>query len=174
MNAKGVGLLSENLTREDFTALYEKTKTDIHKYLYKKCRNISDIEDLFQDTYIGVYKYMLGGGKIGNAEAFVKTVAKRTLSGYYSFLKKKTEYESELDDNIPTPQSSDDELADRIYDLIQKKPEKVRKIFYLRHTMQLSFAQIAGELGLSESSVKAKYYKTIELVKRKLDKEETK
>lgn len=163
----------ESFSNNDFNAVYQQTKSEIYRYLLKKCKNISDIDDLFQDTYIAVFRFLDDGGTIENSEAFVKTIAKRTLSKYYSILRKREMHESELTDNIPAPEGEDGELADRIYELIMKKPEKIRKVFFMRHTLDLSFAEISAELGMSESSVKAKYYKTKEEIKRKIEKEET-
>ena len=158
-------------TSKAFDKIYTLTKTEVYKYIAAKCRSIDDIDDIFQETYIGVYEYLKNGGEINKPTAFAKTVAKRTLSRYYSLLRRLKNLEERL---APVDMQAEEhsELVDLVDLLVMKKPAKVQRIFFMRHSLQLSFDEIAKRLDMKPNTVQKTYYRTVESIRRQLEKEE--
>lgn len=152
-----------------FDKIYLETKDEIYRYICIKCKNISDIDDIFQDTYVALYEY-LGRHKkaVDNPFALVRTICRRNLIKHYIFYSRKKE--STLQE-ISVP-DDDTELIEKVYAHIKKKSVYIQKIFLMRHSLEMSFADIAAALGESEGSVKQKYYKAIADIRRRLEKEE--
>ena len=153
-------------TEKDFNELFEQTKSTIYSYIAAHCRSVSDIDDVFQDTYFGVYSFLHGGGTVNDPLAFTRTVARRTLAKYYISLSRPAPDPPR--EQAPPPQS---EAADRINSLILKSPPKIQRIFFLRHTLGLSFPEIAAELGMRTNTVQKCYYKKVAEIRRRLEKE---
>ena len=43
---------------EKLVEIYEETYKDVFRYIVSKCENISDVQDLIQNTYLNFYKAM--------------------------------------------------------------------------------------------------------------------
>ena len=154
-----------------FDKIYLDTKDDIYKFICVKCRSINDCDDIFQDTYVALYEYLCRHGKpIENPIALVRTICKRRLIKHYIFYSKgRAEIVSE-----ESFESDDEELLKRINKLLEKKSAYIRKIFFMRHSLDMSFSEIAAALGKSEGAVKAQYYKAIADIRRRFEREEEK
>ena len=158
-------------SNNQFEQLFEQTKSAVYKYIAAKCRSIDDIDDIFQETYMSVYTYLKNGGEIKEPEAFVKTVAKRTLGRYYSLLKR-LKLTAERLAPVDMQAEDHDELVLLVNELVMKKPARVQKIFFMRHSLQLSFEEIAERLQMKPNTVQKAYYRTVEDIRRRLEKEE--
>ncbi|MCR5816578.1 MAG: RNA polymerase sigma factor [Ruminococcus sp.] len=154
---------------ELFDKIYYETKADIYRYICIHCRSIGDIDDIFQDTYIALFEYLQRhrGVAVKSPAALLITITKRVLIKYHFGLKRRRAEcfaeESAGDD--------DEQMLVKINKLILKKPPLVQKIFLMRHSMGMSFAQIADALGKREGTIKAQYYKAIADIRRHLEKE---
>ena len=156
---------------ERFEYIYEQTKHEIYRYITVKCRCIDDIDDLFQDTYVSVYQYLKNGGDITEPAGFVKTVAKRTLGRYYGLLKRLKLIEERLS-SVEIKADDHDELVDVINELVMKAPPMTQKIFFMRHSLQMPFDEIADRLDMKTNTVQKIYYRTTDNIRRRLEKEE--
>lgn len=168
----------DNIITSRFNEIYDSTNKQALAYITAKCSNFEDVNDILQETYMELYDTMLkkGADYIDNAEAFVIELAKRKVYRHYTLIqrmkadmslsvvtaaeeKEIIEYEiseMDLEESICT-----NELAAEIERLLQKKPQDIRKIFFLRFSLELTLGEIAELMGLSESQVKNKLYRTI-------------
>lgn len=166
---------------ELFAEIYEETKSAVYRYIASKCRSIEDIDDIFQDAYIEIYKSVgRTKDKIENKEAFAVAVTKRCISKYYSALRKAGlfitsklsgggEYVPETDDlnsYVIEDKIVTDSLLEEIYEIISSKPSDVQKIFLMYYKLDMTIVEISCELDIKESTVKKKLYKTLEQIRR--------
>ena len=164
-----------------FEQLYEETKKSVLKYIAAHCYSISDIEDIYQETYLSLHGTLKKTDiQIENGEAFVKTVAKRTLSRYYSGVGKlKAGLSISLDslrekggDNEPADSFDveqsicTDELFEEVYQLIGKLPIQTQRIIFLRYKLELSFDEISAETGMSASAASQRLNKALVQIRR--------
>ena len=176
-----------------FDELYNSTNKAVLSYITAKCKNTADISDIFQETYMELYQVLIkrGAEYITNEKAFILRIAKQRIARYYSLLKRlrmfvsmtvtneeneemdlsNTDIESFLIDDSMEDYVVNKMLADNLWQYIQKKPEEVKKIFYLFYDVGLTIPEIAQELSLSESSVKNKIYRTVKELQNLIKKE---
>ncbi|HOJ48684.1 MAG TPA: sigma-70 family RNA polymerase sigma factor [Bacillota bacterium] len=162
-----------------FNKVYDDTYERILTYVTAKCGNTEDISDIMQEIYLEVYSVFLKKGTdyVKNTDAFVYSVAKSKVYKHYTFAERlkrlipmfsKNEDDEEVnivDFNIADMRLEEDIankwLFERIASYIAAKPDVVRRIFYLFYYCDLSIAQIAKKLSMSESGVKNKLYRTV-------------
>jgi RNA polymerase sigma-70 factor (ECF subfamily) len=166
----------DNIITARFNEIYDSTNKKALAFIAAKCGNMEDVNDILQETYMELYDTILKKGVdyIENDEAFVIQIAKRKVQKHYSFTQRMKAQLSlsvvtaaeememiEYDDMDLEESVCTSELAAEIEGLLAKKPLDVRKIFFLRFSLELTLAEIAELIGMSESQVKNKLYRTI-------------
>jgi RNA polymerase sigma factor (sigma-70 family) len=176
-----------------FDEIYNSTNKAVLAFITAKCKNTVDISDIFQDTYMELYQVLIkrGAEYVANEKAFVLRIAKQKISRYYSLLKRLqmfismtviTDDNEEIDlynadiDSFLMEDSTEDYiinkiLLEKLWQIIDKKPADVKKIFYLFYDVGLSIPEIAQTLSLNESNVKSKIYRTVKELQTFLKKE---
>ncbi len=172
-----MGNSSVDVTSE-FNKIYESTANKALAYISAKCGNPDDVGDILQETYMELYSVMLdkGCGFIDNEEAFVIDIAKKKIYKHYTALERKkadlsltmltndngevnldiAPEEFDIDDSLCTK-----ELVEEISETLKTKSKEIRKIFFMRFSLDLPINEIAQLLGTNESNVKNKLYRTI-------------
>jgi RNA polymerase sigma-70 factor (ECF subfamily) len=148
-------------------------------FITAKCRHTADIGDIFQDTYMELYQVLSKreADYVKNDKAFVLRIAKRKIARYYSLLERLKIFlpmtatnedgeEFELSDLEADAFLTEDfvvnqALLEAAQQFLQKKPEEVKKVFYLFYDVGLTIPEIAERLAMRESNVKNKLYRTI-------------
>jgi len=175
-----------------FNEIYDSTNKSVLAFIASKCGNTSDINDIFQETYMELYQILdkHGADYITNGKAYVFRIAKRKLARHYSLLKRlqmfvpmsiKKEDNDQIDlsdmdlDLYLTEDSTENYVVNQILietarKFIQSKPAEIEKIFYLFYDVGLTIPEIAKNLSLSESSVKNKLYRTVKELQNLLEK----
>ena len=160
-----------------FHRLYEETRRSILIYLTARCADPADAADLFQETYTEVYRALCrrGAGYVEHGEAFVKKLAKQQLHKHYrrraarpavSLDAMETEIPADLgdmDDRLVTA-----ELLERAHEALRKEDAVTRKIFALHFSLGLTLEETAEALGVGESFVKNRLYRTLARLRREL------
>lgn len=161
-------------TASYFNEIYEATGKNVLARIIAKCGGTEDVKDIFQDTYMDLYRVILQRGTdyIEEPEAFVMRLAQRRIYSHYSLGEKlgrivpfrrddETDAEEDLPDGAPPLEDSaiERETVRKISDYIKTKDESTRKIFYLYYYMEHTINDISGELSLNESTVKSKLYR---------------
>jgi len=172
-----------------FNKVYDDTYNKILTYVTGKCGNSEDIADIMQETYLELYIVFVKKGidYIKNIDAFVYKVAKAKDYRHYTFSEKlklflplfaRNEDDEEVnivDMNLSDVSLEDDvankHLLEQIAAYISAKPDVVRRIFYLFYACELTIAQIAERLSMSESGVKNKLYRTVKEIRELYGKE---
>lgn len=158
-----------------FQNIYEITNCKVKLYLIRKCYDMNDVNDIFQDTYMEFYKVLVKKGinYVENPEAFLVNIAKKKVHKFYGFFYKRPPQVSLSDeemiesDNIFNGDMDIDEqiinkeLVSDIKKRLMKKSGDIQKIFYLYYSLDYSLADIAITLQMNESTVKTKLYRTL-------------
>lgn len=171
--------------KAEFEKLYESTKHKLYSYIVGRCYAIDDIDDIFQNTCMEVYRALTRRKDLPpDPTAFVLLIAKRQLTRYYSFVRRMREnivhrsnsdeeYDPDLPDGFDIEESLvTKERLEEITRLIEKKPLITQKVLFLHYRRDMTIAQIAELLMMSESAVKMHIYKTLEQIKRRIGKEQ--
>jgi len=166
-----------------FDEIYNSTSKSVLAFITSKCRNTADISDIFQETYMELYQAMCkrGADYVKNEKAFTLRIARQKLARHYSFLERMRSFisvkttgddedEAELldlliDDFCVEDFVVEQTVLDEVRRYIRRKPEDVKKVFYLYYDVGLSIPEISQALGIGESSVKNKLYRTIKEIR---------
>lgn len=161
-----------------FNDIYDSTNRKVLSFITAKCNNTSEISDIFQDTYMELYRVLSKRGLdyIKNNDAFVMKLAKQKVYRYYSLhdrlkliipmfaTNNKGEevniVDLEMIDCIVKGKNSEDELVEQVNEFISKKSKEIQKIYYLFYYLDMTIPEIAKLLSMSESNVKNKLYRT--------------
>jgi len=164
-----------------FEEIYNKTHRAVHVHIASKCRSTADIADIFQETYFELYRVLRkhGVGYIANANAFVLKLARRMIARHYSILERvgvllslNVGGSGNDDDVIDFTElcadafvvedfAVDQALLSTAKQFVESQPDAVQKVFYLHYEADLTIAEIAKALGMTESNVKNKLYRTL-------------
>ena len=164
-----------------FEPFYEETKTQVLRYIAAHCLDIADIEDLFQETYLSIYRSLSNRTeRIENNESYAIAADKRTISKHYSAFRRFTAKvgsgfsklgSKDLTEDIPDGSDIENIVADReliaeISQIVAEAPGSVGRIFYMHYVLGMTLSEIAGDLGMPENTVKAQLYRTLAEIRR--------
>ena len=119
-----------------------------------------------------------GHGDIDDPKAYLMSILQKELSGFYRFKIIKAEKEQRMTDGM-TELSVEDiedsainaEMLGKVWDEIASAPAESYKAFVLYYYLDMTVADIARELNLSESAVKSRIHRLRASVRQKLAKE---
>ena len=171
--------MSDPSTVSRFDEIYNSTKKPVLAFITAKCASTEDAGDIFQETYMELYRVLLkrGTGYITNEKAFVMKLAKQKLSRHYKLIDRlrnvvplvrkdgdNEEFdvsEFDVDSFLVEDFTVNKVLLESARQHIKSKPEIVKKVFYLFYNSDLTISETAQLLSISESSVKNHLYRTL-------------
>lgn len=166
-----------------FNEIYDSTSKGVLAFITAKCGNPEDIGDIFQETYMDLYKMVQKNGvaSVANSGGLVFKIAKRKLARYYDRKARRPVVISSTadDDNgdevdlleLEADLFMTEEIAvnaaiiEDAGKFLKSKSHDVQKAFYLFYYFGVSIPEIAKQLGISESNVKHKIYRTLSELK---------
>lgn len=162
--------------KELFPDLLERYEQKLYHFGLKLCRNVGDAEDLVQETFINVFKYLEGF----RHETRFKNWLYRIATGVCAKMRRKSKYaparelsleefmpgdHSAIEANIPQwaslplEQVLNRELSGTIKDAVSKLPPKYRLVTVLRDMEGFSTSETAEILAISEANVKVRLHR---------------
>lgn len=163
-----------------FEKIYATTYPALSRYVFFKVANTSDMEDILQNVYVDYYFDVLHKGKdIENPEAYLIKMANHKCGAYFRKESRVITLDEE-DDWAQMIPSEDDTALDaiqhatsrEIWETVATLPEVDQRILIARFRFELSFPEIAQELGMEETKIKARFYRAMDKIRRKLNVEE--
>ncbi len=176
--------MSNAVLEQVFNEIYESTNQSILAFITAKCCNVSDVSDIFQETFTEIYLIINKKGEdyIENPEAFAKRIAKQKLYRYYSAKERlkmqisniqldKNDEEVDLTDTIADNYSLEDdflgkEQLNEVANFLKEKDMLTRKIFHLFYSLDKQIPEIAQLLNINQSTVKNKLYRTLNEIRK--------
>lgn len=168
--------MASELNLYKFNEIYDKTHSDLLKYVIIKCHNINDTKDIIQETYLELWN-ILNKKELTdrNMKSYLISIANNKIKKHYTLLQKlKTvslfetnDKDIELMDTIEDSIDINDILIKKenwstIWKYIKnKKNQDIPKVFYLYYKLELSIKEIAKELNTNESYIKHLIYRTL-------------
>jgi RNA polymerase sigma-70 factor, ECF subfamily len=159
--------------RKSYEFLFKSYYSNLCKYARNIVHNDATAEDLVMDVFVKIWEagsdLIISSSLSGYLYRSVHNQCMNYLSrNHMRFPELNPETIEQLITLIPSDASSDpldsitiDELRDRIEKSIMQLPEECRKIFILSRTEELSYKDIATQLGISENTVKVQVYRAL-------------
>lgn len=144
-----------------FQAEVQPHEPALRQFLRPRVGRAADVDDVVQESFIKVLRAR-SAGQIRSAKAFLFTVARNTAN---NFFRKEKIYAPVPVDELPewrvldggqdVSRAVNQRLqSELLAEAVAELPERCRKIFLLRVSDGLSYAEIAGGLAVSESTVR--------------------
>ncbi len=173
------------MAKEFTTALLmDELATPLVQYLSKRVRNDEDANDLAQEAFLCMHKFQRtresDSRPLENARAFLFKTANnlvvdqiRRARVHEKYLRSEmlpAQSDEDNDKCIPSVERTvcaEQELA-RIYKVVDQMPEKVRRAFLMHRGKDMSYAEIALDMGVSNSMVEKYIVQALKILRRKI------
>jgi len=161
---------------EKFHDLVKRYEQKLYNFSLRMCRNPSDAEDMIQDTFLNVFKYLKNFRHETKFKNWLYKVAASTCIKKRRKSKFAPEKELSLDEFLPNDETEkpehvpewallpldkllNEELSSVINQTILALPKKYRVVIVLRDIEGFSTAETAQILNLSPSNVKVRLHR---------------
>jgi RNA polymerase sigma-70 factor (ECF subfamily) len=165
--------------------LLKRYEQKLYNFSLRMCWNPSDAEDLVQETFLNVFRYLKDFRYETKFKNWLYRIATSTCIKKRRRSKFAPERELSLDEFIPREEADaqaqvpdwakmpldkllNEELADMINQAILSLPEKYRMVIALRDLEEFSTAETAQILDLSASNVKVRLHRARLFLREKL------
>jgi RNA polymerase sigma-70 factor (ECF subfamily) len=160
-------------------ALFEILMRRHNQRIYRIVRGIlnddSEAEDVMQDAYVRAYQHLAGFEGRSTFVTWLSRIAMHEAFARAQRMKKQTSLDSEPEtalsaspENNPEWSAANMELHNALESAISSLPQKYRSVIIMRDVEELTTAEAAGALEISEESVKVRLHRARALVRRKL------
>ncbi|MBQ8852405.1 MAG: RNA polymerase sigma factor [Oscillibacter sp.] len=157
---------------EELFARYYK---DVYSYLYSLSHDASLSEDLASEVFLEVVKSIALFRGDADIKTWLYSIARHRW--YHHLRKKQMQAKTELlaefmppAERPPEDVCYDQQVLERIYEILDKEPERVRSIVLMR-LEGFSFYEIAAKHGISESSARVIDFRAKTKIRQILKKE---
>ena len=152
-----------------FKEIYDLYHFKVFCFVKKYTAQLADSEDVTQNVFIHLWKYRAKLDPDVSLEAILFKSSKQEISKWYKKQNRIFSVENEqLIKELDSSPDSDDDIdlkLEIIQSLLDKVPEKRRKIFKLNKFEDLSHKEIAIEMNMSPSAVANQISKTLQFLK---------
>lgn len=140
----------------------------VMKIIWNLIPSKDDAQDIFQDTFLQHHLAFRQGRTIHNPKAWLCQTARNAAFKWRRLRKQQAvPVADELLHQHPANTSNPDQtlMLEKIRDLAAALPDKQAQVFAMRNFEQLSYAEIAGQLGCSEEAARASGYKAMKKIR---------
>ena len=168
------------MNKESNTAvLMDELATPLVRYLAKKVPIHEDANDLAQEAFLRMHKYQQSKN-LENARAFLYRTANNLVVDQFRRARVHDKYlssemlpeHSDEDEDKFAPSAertvSAEQELDKIYEIVDKMPVKVRRAFLLHRGKDMSYSEIASEMDVSTSMVEKYIIQALKLIRAEL------
>lgn len=158
-----------------FTEIFSRYWEQMSLYVLKVIHSEEDTRDIVQDVLLSIWKRRLDLEIKGPLVAYLlKSV--RNLSIRYmernitrhKFLATLSEHTKHLEGLTPVNVVELKQLEERVDEAIAALPYKMRRIYLLSRQENLSYREIAQQLGIAETTVKKQVSNALGIIKTKM------
>lgn len=172
--------MSTKVKEKDFEEIYKQTYLNTLKFITVHCYDVTDMNDILQDTYVEFYKILCKKRilEIEKMQSYIYGIANNVIKRYGVKKKSLVCLVNEENEDIDVADTFDLEQnfmtkldVQKVWDYIKSKDLITAKIFYLYFVLGLKITEIAQELELTQSNVKNKIYRTQKELQKQLGKD---
>ena len=147
--------------------LYRENVKIVSHYLYSMCGDVELVKDLTQETFLRAYESLERFDGSCKISTWLCQIAKHLL--YQTYAKAGRQVIMEQDETKPAKENTEQTVLNRIELIdclkeLQKLPEQVREVMYLRVMSDLSYREIGEIMGKSENWARVNFYRAKELL----------
>lgn len=156
-----------------FPVIYKETSGQAMAVIRRYCSLSADCEDLLQDTYVQVYKYIHQLKDPQGIQGWVNTIAQRIAIAHLkkqkahpqqSFAEMETEdgqlpeFEDEREDIRPELVADRKAVAEIVNQILALLSPEQRDALMMVYGQKMTIREMAGNLGISENTIKSRLH----------------
>jgi RNA polymerase sigma-70 factor (ECF subfamily) len=142
--------MSDDLPFDDF---YRATSRRMMRFAYGMVGDTGTAADIVQEAYIRAWRRWSEIGRYDQPEAWVRLVVSRLATDWWRRVMVRRRYEAT--ERPPDPEPAPSETTVLLVAALRRLPARQRQAFCLHHLLDLTVADIARELAVSEGTVKS-------------------
>jgi RNA polymerase sigma factor, sigma-70 family len=157
-------------TRESFDAVMRKYADMVYRLAYSRVGNTFDADDILQEVFL---RYIKADKTYNDEEHRKSWLIRITINCTRSFAssawnRHKDSAEPDPNEGGEDPALAASETKTDVMNALLSLPEKYRTVIYLFYYEDMSVAEIARSVGISESNVKTRMSRGRDMLKEKL------
>ncbi len=138
------------MSPREFRQIFDRLYMPLSMFALRLCGDTDDADDIVQEAFLRVWEMLEAGAEIRDIRAYlyrsVRNGALTRMSGGHSL-------GLEAMADVPDEEIDTSERDARLWEAIDRLPERCRQVFLLSKRDGLSNAEIADELGISVKTV---------------------
>lgn len=147
--------------------LYRENVKIVSHYLFSLCGDEELTKDLTQETFLKAYESLERFDGSCKVSTWLCQIAKHLLYQYWSKAGRQVPMEPE--EEKPSGEDTERQVLTRVELIdclkeLQKLPEQMREVVYLRAMSDLSYREIGEIMGKSENWARVNFYRAKELL----------
>lgn len=159
--------------RDAFNTIYWRYSPKVYNTILYLLNDSGLAEDVVQDLFLTIWEKRENILPELNFEAYISTIARNLAYKYfeealYNKLPVEEFKDAKLTSNSEEDMIEADSLREYIFNVISSFPEMRRKVFIMSRFENLSHAEIAVKLSLSERTVEAHIYQALKELRKVL------
>lgn len=160
-------LKGDNVSSKKLIEIYYN---EILNYIYSRVFDKNEAEDITQEVFLGMLLTIKGyNPKKSTFRTYLYQIAKYKIIDHIRKITPLKEFEFlNLDDNhdkIPLDYNKGD-LIFEIEEYLKSSNSKYLELFNMKFIEDLTFKEISTRENISESTIKTRYYKMIEIIRK--------
>lgn len=158
-----------------FSEIYERYWGVLFIHAMKMLRDEDEVKDLLQELFTGLWSKSAGLQFQTSVSAYLYAATRNKVFNLIAHQKVKRNYSEQISKFIQQGEFITDEQVrlNELKRIIESEvallPEKMREIFEMSRTQQLSHKEIAEKLGISDKTVRKQINNALKILKSKLN-----
>jgi RNA polymerase sigma-70 factor, ECF subfamily len=155
---------------------HSEYRKQLKRYSLSKVSNPQLAEDLVQDTFLRAWNYLLKGGKVDTMKSFLYQILHRLIIDEYRRGKRTSSLDDLVEKGFEPSQSGEEfEHISNVLDgkammlLINKLPDRYRKVLTMRYVDNLTIEEMAARIGQSKNTVAVQIHRGLVKLKEIFD-----
>ncbi|MGQ9818652.1 MAG: RNA polymerase sigma factor [Candidatus Kapaibacteriales bacterium] len=149
-----------------FTEIYNRYSRPVFAYIFRVLQDRTESKDIFQETFLRFFNFAKKNETVSNVLYLLIKIARNLCLNNIRDKKINIPFEDyRTYDEVINPLEHED-VATFISKALELLDFEVREIFILHHYHQLTFVEISSITGESLASIKTRYYRGKEKLKK--------
>ncbi|HEX8609049.1 MAG TPA: RNA polymerase sigma-70 factor [Pedobacter sp.] len=168
-------VMLEESNSHAYTEIFERYNSLLLRHAFKLLSKEDDTYDVVQDVFLNLWQRRAEFTINSSLSAYLFTAVKNRIFKLFAHKEVVIRYERSLSAfmvegyDIVEEGLMEKELSDLIKKEIDALPTRMREVFLLNKTEELSYKEIAQRLNISDQTAKQQVYKAIKILKPKID-----
>ncbi|KAA8883102.1 RNA polymerase sigma factor [Nocardia colli] len=153
----------------DWEAVYRDNVSWVFALMFAKVGNRPDAEDLTAEVFMAALRPLRVSASVAEVRAYLRATARTVLAGYWRTRmgREITTIEDDIVDDRPDPEPPDPVSAARARAVLDRLPDRYRRILELRFLQGLSVRDAAHALGVSVANAKVLQHRALQMAAQK-------